>query len=104
MLHLVTLFLVSLQRIQYGNFYIFIADDNAEEAGLVPVKLGFVCLGFCHPLHIPTLLLNGIRFLQPMVMPGFQVYRTDILDITDVLTALVKQADDVAPSTKSSIR
>ena len=100
MLHLAALFLVSLQRVQYGNLYIFITDDNTEVAGLVLVKFGFVCFGFLHPFHIPAFPLNGIGFLQPMVVLGFQVCRTDILGIMNVLSTSFKQADGVAPSTE----
>lgn len=98
MFHLIALFLVSLQRVQYGNLNIAITDDNTEVAGLVLVKLSFVHFGFRHPFHIPAFLFNGIGFLQPMVVFGFQVYRTDILGIMPVFTTLVKQADGVAPS------
>ena len=100
MLHLAAFFLVSLQRIQYGNLYIAIADDNAEVAGLVLVKLGFVYFGFRHPFHIPAFPFNGIGFLQPIVVFGFQVYRTDILGIMNILATSFKQADGVAPSTE----
>ena len=100
MFHLIALFLVSLQRVQYGNLYIAIADDNTELAGLVLVKLSFVCFGLRHPFHIPAFPFNGIGVLQPMVVLGFQVCRTDILGIMNVLATSFKQADGVAPSTE----
>ena len=100
MLHLVAFFLVSLQRIQYGNLYIAITDDNTEVTGLVLVKLSFVYFDFRYPFHIPAFPFNGIGFLQPMVVFGFQVYRTDILGIMNVLATFFKQADGVTPSTE----
>lgn len=44
MFHLAALFLVSLQRVQYGNLNIAITDNNTEVAGFVLVKFSFVRL------------------------------------------------------------
>lgn len=94
-----SLCLESLYGIKHRYFNVVVADDNPEVAGLFPIEVRLFRLGSQHLLLTPALLRRLVPFVQPMVMGGFEVLGADILGVVDVLSALLQQADGIAPQT-----
>jgi len=79
--------------IKHGYFNVIIADDNPEVTGLFLVEVRLFRLGFCYLFLSPALLLRLVPFVQPTVMGSFKVLRADILDVVDVLSALLQKTE-----------
>lgn len=90
MVHVLSLLLVGFNGVKHGNLNVAVADDNPEETGLVPVKLGLMLLGSLHTLPVSAPLFHAVYFGQPPVMLGFEVYRADIPRASCVLSAPFK--------------
>jgi len=112
---------VRLYGVEHGDFDVAILNDDAEEARLEFVEVGFLRLCPAHLLALPRFSRHGIEselscpfgltktflvaaFLLhyrdavlPMVVRHLQVVGADVLGIVRVLAAASEQTDEVAP-------